>query len=65
MNRHRIRFEYYDSFTGLSLGMGEWTFDRTKSMRGYYSSLWRKWRPFLSNTYGVKINFVRAKITLY
>lgn len=65
MKHKGIKFEYYDSFSGESLGSADLFYNRYKALNGYYSKWWKKWKLFLSNEYKVKYCFVRVKITLY
>lgn len=57
-----LYFEFYNSFTDESMGSVRLIFDRTKSMTGYYSKLWKLFRCQLAHQFSIDIRFVRAKI---
>jgi len=58
----RIIFIYYNSFTDEYLGGVDMNYDRQKSVNGFYTRWWKKWRPFLANENKIDKHWVRAKI---
>lgn len=58
----KIIFEYYDGFTGNSLGSAVLPYDRYKSLNGYYSGWWKIWKIGLANIYKLDKHWVRARI---
>lgn len=58
----RIVFEYYNSFTGESLGNSDLVFDRMRSIKKYYSNFWKQQKKFLAEVNKLDKHWVRAKI---
>lgn len=58
-----ITFDFYNSFTGESLGGRTMPYDRMKAKDGYYTRIWRKFKPGLADIFRLDKHWVRVRIS--